>query len=72
MKLAQEDRTKGMQIDVDVCEGVARINGKFLSTGPLTTGLHRSEEDILEVVRQFKEIKKVEFNLADAGIPVET
>jgi cytidylate kinase len=72
LKLAQDDRTKGMQIDVEVSDQVARINGKFLSTGPLTSGLHRSEEDIMEVVRRFKEIKKVEFNLVDAGIPVET
>jgi len=72
LKLAQDDRTRGMQIDVKVSDQVARINGKFLSTGPLTTGLHRSEEDVMEVVRQFKEIKKVEFNLVDAGIPVET
>ncbi len=72
LRLAQEDRTKGMQLDVEVFDHVARINGKFLSTGPLSTGLHRSEEDIIEVVRQFKEIKKVEFNLAGAGIPVET
>jgi cytidylate kinase len=72
LKLAQDDRTKGMQIDVEVSEQVARINGKFLSAGPLTSGLHKSEEDVMEVVRQFKEIKKVEFNLVDAGIPVET
>ena len=72
LKLAQDDRTRGMQIDVKVSDQVARINGKFLSTGPLTSGLHRSEEDVMEVVRQFKEIKKVEFNLVDAGIPVET
>jgi cytidylate kinase len=72
LKLAQDDRTKGMQIDVQVSEQVARIQGKFLSTGPLTSGLHKSEEDVMEVVRQFKEIKKVEFNLVDAGIPVET
>ena len=72
LKLAQEDRTKGMQLDVEVSDHVARINGKFLSTGPLSTGLQRSEGDIMEVVRQFEEIKKVEFNLVDAGIPVET
>lgn len=72
LKLAQEDRTKGMQIDVDVSRHVARINGKFFGTGPLTSGLHRSQEDIMEVVRQFKDIKKVEFNLSGAGIPVET
>jgi cytidylate kinase len=72
LKLAQEDRTRGMQIHVDVSGSVARIHGRFLSAGPLSTGLHRSEEDILEVVRSFEEIKKVEFNLADAGIPVES
>jgi len=72
LKLAQDGRTKGMQIDVEVSDQIARINGKFLSTGPLTSGLHKSEEDVMEVVRQFKEIKKVEFNLVDAGIPVET
>ncbi len=72
LKLAQEDRTKGMHLDVQVSRHVARINGKFLSAGPLTRGLQRSEEDIMEVVRSFKEIKKVEFDIADAGIPVET
>ncbi len=39
---------------------------------PLTTALRRSEEDIMEIVRRFREIKKVEFDLADAGIPSET
>lgn len=72
LSLAQDDRTKGMHLDVAVSDQICRINGKFLSSGPLTSGLHRSEEDIMEVVRQFKEIRKVEFNLADAGIPVET
>ncbi len=72
LKLAQEDRTKGMKIDVEVCDGVAFVYGKFRTTGPLTTGLHRSEEDIIEVVRAFPDIEKVEFNLTDAGIPVET
>jgi hypothetical protein len=72
LKLGQDERTKGMHIDVEVHDEVARINGKFASTGPLSTGLHRSEEDILEVVRRFKEIKKVEFSLTGAGIPVET
>jgi cytidylate kinase len=72
LRLAQDDRTKGMHIDVEVFDQVARINGRFFGAGPLSSGLHRSEEDIMEVVRQFKEIKKVEFNLTDAGIPVET
>ena len=39
---------------------------------PLTTALRRSEEDVIEIVRRFREIKKVEFDLADAGIPSET
>ncbi len=72
LRLAQTERTRGMQIDVDVSEGVARITGKFLSSGPFSKGLHRSQEDILRVIREFDEIKKVEFDLEDAGIPVET
>jgi cytidylate kinase len=72
LKLAQADRTRGMQIDVQVSDQVAHINGKFVSTGPLSSGLNRSEEDVMEVVRRFKEIRKVEFNLVGAGIPVET
>lgn len=39
---------------------------------PMTTPLQRSEEDIMEIARRFREIKKVEFILADPGIPSET
>ena len=72
LRLAQNDRTQGMQIGVHVADQVAKISGKFLSSGPLIKGLNRSKEDILEVVREFRGIKKVEFDLKDAGLPVET
>jgi cytidylate kinase len=72
LKLAQNDRTRGMQIDVLVRDQVAHVSGKFLSSGPLSKGVQRSEADIMEVVREFREIRKVEFNLKDAGMPVET
>jgi hypothetical protein len=39
---------------------------------PMTTALQRSEEDIMEIVRRVREIKKVELDLADAAIPSET
>ena len=39
---------------------------------PMTTVLQRNEEDIMKIVRRFRQIKKVEFDLADAGIPSET
>ena len=39
---------------------------------PMSTALQGSEEDIMEIVRRFREIKKVAFDLADAGIPSET
>jgi len=38
---------------------------------PMTTALQRSEEDIMKIVRRFRQIKKLEFDLADAGIPSE-
>jgi hypothetical protein len=38
----------------------------------MTTALQRSEEDIMEIVRRVREIKKVELDLADAAIPSET
>ena len=38
---------------------------------PTTTALQRSEEDIMKIVRRFRQIKKVEFGSADAGIPSE-
>ncbi len=72
LRLAQNDRTRGMQIKVRVRDRVAQIYGKFLSSGPISTGLHRSEEDISEVIREFPEIEKVEFDVRDAGIPIET
>lgn len=72
LKLAQDERTKGMQLDVAVFKDVARVNGKFLSSGPLSKGIQKSEALILEVVRQFEDIRKVEFELKDAGVPIET
>jgi len=70
--LAKDDRTRGMHLEVEVTDQQARIYGKFLSSGPLTKGLKRSKDDIIGVIRQFPEIKKVEFDLQDAGIMVET
>ncbi len=72
LKLAQNDRTRGMQIGVQVQGHLARVSGKFLSSGPLSKGVQRSEADIMEVIREFQEIRKVEFDLKDAGMPVET
>lgn len=39
---------------------------------PMTTALQRSEEDIMKIVRRFRQIEKTEFDLADAGSPSET
>jgi hypothetical protein len=39
---------------------------------PISMALQGSEEDVMEIVRWFREIKKVAFDLADAGIPSET
>jgi hypothetical protein len=61
-----------MQIGVQVSGHTARISGKFLSSGPMSKGLQRSEADVMDVVRGFQEIKKVEFDLRDAGMPVES
>jgi cytidylate kinase len=71
LKLAQNDRTRGMQVGVQVSGHTARISGKFLSSGPMSKGLQRSEADVMDVIRGFQEIKKVEFDLRDAGMPVE-
>jgi cytidylate kinase len=71
VKLALNDRTRGMPLDVKVQDGVARIYGKFLSSGPFASGLHMSQNDILEVVRTFPGIEKVEFDIKEAGIPIE-
>jgi len=72
LKLAQNDRTRGMQIDVRVEGQRALVSGKFLSSGPLSKGVQRSEADVMEVIREFPEIRKVSFDLNDAGLPVET
>ena len=36
---------------------------------PMTTALQRNEEDIMEIVRRFRQIKKVEFDLAMQASP---
>lgn len=72
LKLAQNDRTRGMQIDVRVEGQRALVSGKYLSSGPLSKGVQRSEADVMEVIGAFPEIRKVSFDLNDAGLPVET
>jgi len=72
LRLAQNDRTRGMQIDVQVQGQRALVSGKFLSSGPLSKGVQRSEADILEVLREFPEVRTVTFDLKGAELPVET
>jgi len=72
LALAQNERTRGMQIDVRVQGHAAWVSGEFLSGGRPSKEVQRSEADIREVIRALPEIRTVAFDVQAAGTPGET
>lgn len=70
LRLAQDERTRGMHLHVSVADQVAEISGKFLNNSPVMHGTSRSENDILAVTREFPEIQRVDFVLKDAAVAI--
>ena len=70
-ELFSNERTKGMDLDVEVRHGDVRIFGKFLTSGPFRRGIHRSRKDIVEVAKAVSGVERIELDIQGQAIPVD-
>jgi cytidylate kinase len=70
-KLTLSEKTRGMDINVEASDGTIVLSGKFYTSGPFPRGIHRTQNDILEVVQTVPGIKDIKITIEALGIPVE-
>ena len=70
-KLTLSEKTRGMDINVEASAGAIVLSGKFYTSGPFPRGIHRTQNDILEVVQTVPGIKDIKIGIEAIGIPVE-
>jgi len=70
-KLTLSEKTRGMDINVEASDGRIVLSGKFYTSGPFPRGIHRTQNDILEVVQTVPGIKDIKIGIEALGIPVE-
>jgi len=71
-KLALNERTKGIELDVAVKDGNVRIQGKLYTTvGMFATGLRQSEAEIITIVKSVPGVKDVKVELQELPVAVE-
>jgi Cytidylate kinase len=70
-KLTLSEKTRGMDINVKASGGRIVLSGKFYTSGPFPRGVHRTQNDILEVVQTVPGIKDIKIGIEALGIPVE-
>src|SRR4030042_1557549 len=71
-KIALNERTKGIELDVEVKDGKVRIQGKLYTTvGMFATGLRQSEAEIITIVKSVPGVKNVKVELQEIPVAVE-
>ena len=71
-KIALNERTKGIELDVAVKDGNVRIQGKLYTTvGMFATGLRQSEAEIITIVKSVPGVKDVKVELQELPVAVE-
>ena len=70
--IALNERTKGIELDVEVKDGNVRIQGKLYTTvGMFATGLRQSEAEIITIVKSVPGVKNVKVELQELPVAVE-
>jgi cytidylate kinase len=71
-KIALNERTKGIGLDVEVKDGNVRIQGKLYTTvGMFATGLRQSEAEIITIVKSVPGVKDARVDLQELPVAVE-
>ena len=71
-KIALNERTRGIELDVEVKDSNVRIQGKLYTTvGMFATGLRQSEAEIITIVKSVPGVKDVKVDLQELPVAVE-
>jgi len=71
-KIALNERTKGIGLEVEVKDGNVRIQGKFYTTvGMFATGLRQTEAEIRTIAKSVPGVKDVKIDLQELPVAVE-
>ena len=71
-KLALNERTKGIGLEVEADEGKVLIQGKLITTtGPFATGIRLSQTEIMKVAQSVPGVKEVKIDLQESPVAVE-
>ena len=72
-KLALNEKTRGMDLEVQVSDDRVKITGKFYTSGPFPRGIKRSKNDIIEVIQELSEIKDkdIKIEIESLAVPIE-
>ncbi len=70
-KVALDERTRGMEVEVKADQGNVSIIGHLFSSGPFRRGIKRSREELIEVVQSVPGVKEVQLEFRDTSTPVE-
>ena len=71
-KIALNERTRGIELDVEVKDGNVRIQGKLYTTvGMFATGLRQTEAEIRTIAKSVPGVKDVKVDLQELPVAVE-
>lgn len=70
--IALNERTRGIELDIEVKEGTVLIQGKLYTTvGMFATGLRQTEAEIKAIVKNIPGVKEVKVDLQELPVAVE-
>jgi hypothetical protein len=71
-KIALNERTRGIELDVEVKDGNVHIQGKLYTTvGMFATGLRQTEAEIRTIAKSVSGVKDIKVDLQELPVAVE-
>ena len=71
VQLATNERTKGLELEVESERGVVKIKGKMLTGGVFHRGKQTTRNDLMEVAQRVPGVQKVLIGLEEFAVPLE-
>jgi cytidylate kinase len=69
--LSLNERTRGLELEVEVREGAATITGRFETSGIFPRGKHRIQNDLLTVAQEIPGIRQVKIGLQELPVALD-
>lgn len=71
VQLATNERTKGLDLEVESERGVVRIRGKILTGGVFHRGIQTTRNDLMEIAQRMPGVQKVLIGVEEFAVPLE-